>query len=310
MSGAQNTSTTGRGVLFALAAVLIWTGFILVSRAGALTSLGMTDMLAVRFGTAFVVLAPLAWKLRQRLLTVRTFWLGMIGGLGYGLFVYAGFGRAPATHAALLLPGLMPVMIAVLAWLFAGESKSLKVWLGIAVSSLGILVLLMETLLQGNRFWLGDLSFVMACVCWAIYTVLLRAWRIEPWTATVGVVMVTALLYLPVYLTVLPTGIEHISWQMLLVQSVYQGVLATIIQMICYVRAVQILGATRMGALMALVPVLAGALAVPLFGETATPGLIASILLVILGSIIGNLPISAARQIFIRRPNPTELQCG
>jgi drug/metabolite transporter (DMT)-like permease len=77
---------------------------------------------------------------------------------------------------------------------------------------------------------------------------------------------------------------------MLLSQSLYQGVLATIVQMICYVRAVQLLGATRMGALMALVPVLAGGLAVPLFGEALSIGLVVSIALVLLGSVVGNLP--------------------
>ena len=287
---ASAADNTRRGLIYAAVAILIWTGFILISRAGSLASLAMTDMLAIRFGTAMVLLAPLAWRYRRPLFSFRILVLGLFGGLGYGLFVYSGFARAPATHAALLLPGLMPVLVAVAAVILAGERRPRMVWIGILVSSVGVAVLLLETLLQSSRYWVGDLCFVGACVCWAVYTALLRTWALEPWVATVGVVVVTALLYLPVYVLWLPGGLADASWSMLLSQSLYQGVLATIVQMICYVRAVQLLGATRMGALMALVPMLAGGLAVPLFGEALSIGLVVSIALVLLGSVVGNLP--------------------
>jgi drug/metabolite transporter (DMT)-like permease len=287
---ASAADNTRRGLIYAAVAILIWTGFILISRAGSLASLAMTDMLAIRFGTAMVLLAPLAWRYRRPLFSFRILVLGLFGGLGYGLFVYSGFARAPATHAALLLPGLMPVLVAVAAVILAGERRPRMVWIGILVSSVGVAVLLLETLLESSRYWVGDLCFVGACICWAVYTALLRTWALEPWVATVGVVVVTALLYLPLYVLWLPGGLADAAWSMLISQSLYQGVLATIVQMICYVRAVQLLGATRMGALMALVPMLAGGLAVPLFGEALTIGLVVSIALVLLGSVVGNLP--------------------
>ncbi|MFC6670601.1 DMT family transporter [Marinobacterium aestuariivivens] len=293
MTALRRLSPTGPvaiGLCYAMAAILIWTGFILVSRAGTLAALGMTDMLAIRFGTAVLLLIPLAWLKRQQLFNVRILVLGLVGGLGYGCFVYSGFERAPATHAALLLPGLMPITIALAATAFAGERKAAKVWRGILISSSGILILLAETLATSAQYWTGDLYFVLACLCWALYTALLRAWALDPWTATVGVVVVTAMLYLPVYMTLLPTSLADVSWTMLLSQGLYQGVLATIVQMICYVRAVQLLDATRMGALMALVPVLSAGLAVPLFGEQITPGLLLGMTLVLAGSVMGNMP--------------------
>lgn len=305
MNETSDRQRTLRGIAYALTAVLIWTGFILISRAGTLAALAMPDMLALRFGSALLMLSPLIWRLRQQLMDIRILVLGIVGGLGYGLFVYSGFERAPATHAALLLPGLMPVMIAIAAALLAGERKPLVVWLGICVSSLGILALLFETLLGGADYWLGDLSFVLACLCWAIYTALLRGWAIGPWQATVGVVLVTALLYLPVYGLWLPSSFAEVSWSMLLGQVLYQGLLATIVQMICYVRAVQLLGATRMGGLMALVPVLAGGFAIPLFGEQLTPALLISMGLVLGGAAIGNIPAGS-----FRRQQPPAATCN
>lgn len=296
MSETISRQQTLRGVIYAVTAVLIWTGFILISRAGTLAALAMPDMLALRFGSALLILSPLVWRLRRQLLNLRILVLGLLGGLGYGLCVYSGFERAPATHAALLLPGLMPVMIALAAALLAGERKSLRVWVGIGVSSIGILALLFDTLLGAADYWFGDLSFVLACLCWAIYTALLRGWNIGPWQATVGVVLVTALLYLPLYGLWLPSSLEEVAWPMLLAQVLYQGLLATIVQMICYVRAVQLLGATRMGGLMALVPVLAGGLAIPLFGEQMTPVLAASMALVLCGALVGILPTGRFRR--------------
>jgi len=275
------------GLMFGLGSVLIWTGFILTSRAGALTPLGMTDMVAVRFGTALLVLLPLVWRWRWQWFTPRMFLLGAIGGLAYALSVYAGFERAPASHAALLLPGLMPIVIAVLAGLLLKEEKTLWVWLGIATSSLGILVLMFESLMASSEYLAGDLWFMLACLFWGIYTIMLRAWKLQPWVATVAVVAITSLLYLPTYALVLPVGLSEVSWQTVALQAFYQGVLATIVQMLCYVRAVQLLGATRMGALMALVPVFVGALAVPMFGEAMTDGTLIGIALGVVGAGLG-----------------------
>ena len=291
----SNHISPQKGVLFGLIAVAIWTGFILVSRAGALSHLEMADLVAVRFGTALIVLSPLVWKFRKQWLQPRMFVLGSIGGLAYAVSVYSGFARAPASHAALLLPGLMPIVIAVLASLMLKETKSATTWIGISLSSVGVMVLILESLLDSREYLGGDLLFVLACIFWAIYTVLLRQWKLQPWPATVIVVAVASTLYLPVYIAVLPKGIFAASWQTVAVQAVYQGIIATIVQMLFYVRAVQAIGPTRMGALMALVPVMASVLAVPLFGESVSLGATIGIMLggfgAILAALGGNIPL-------------------
>jgi drug/metabolite transporter (DMT)-like permease len=284
------------GVGYALAAVAIWTGFILVSKAGALAALALPDMMMVRFGTAFILFSPFIWQHRKTILQWRMFVLGSIGGLAYALFVFNGFQHAPATHAALLLPGLMPIMIAVLAYFLANERHTTASWIGILISSLGILALLAETMLSGASYWLGDISFVIACVFWGIFTVLLRRWKFAPWQATLGIIAVTTLLFAPVYILFLPHHLSDASWQMIGLQAFYQGVMATTVQMVCYGRAVHILGATKMGGLMALVPVFASVLAVPLFSEQWTLGLTIALVLILTGTIIGNIRFAKWRQ--------------
>ena len=70
----------------------------------------------------------------------------------------------------------------------------------------------------------------------------------------------------------------------MLLQAFYQGIMATIVQMIFYVRAVQILGASTMGTLMATVPVLSGVAAIFLFDELVTSALAAGLALVSMGA--------------------------
>lgn len=295
----SRTSTSSlplNGLAYALAAVAIWTGFILVSKAGTLGALALPDMMIVRFGTAFVLFFPFIWQHRKTILQWRMFVLGSIGGLAYALSVFNGFQHAPATHAALLLPGLMPIMIAVLAFFLAGERHSKASWIGVLVSSCGILTLLAETMMSGASYWLGDISFVVACVFWGIFTVLLRRWKFAPWQATLGIIAVTTVLFTPIYALFLPHNLSEASWEMIGLQAFYQGVMATTIQMVFYGRAVHILGATKMGGLMALVPVFASVLAVPIFGEQWTPGLTTALVLILAGTLIGNIPFAKWRQ--------------
>ena len=103
----RNTLNTGqtfdnqtmplKGVMYALGAVMIWTGFILVSKAGALAALAIPDMIMVRFGTAFTLFSPFIWRYRKTIFQWRMGVLGAIGGLAYALSVFNGFAHAPAT---------------------------------------------------------------------------------------------------------------------------------------------------------------------------------------------------------------------
>ena len=84
--------------------------------------------------------------------------------------------------------------------------------------------------------------------------------------------------------TFLPMTLSVDLWSDIVVQAFYQGFLATIIQMIFYVRAVQLIGPSSMGALMAIVPVLSGVAALFVFQEPVTFALCTAFVLVSLGA--------------------------
>ncbi|MBV8938768.1 MAG: DMT family transporter [Alphaproteobacteria bacterium] len=278
------------GCLDALGVILIWSGFILVSRMGGRSPLLAYDVTALRFGVAALLLFPF-WIMRNqvRILQPRMLVLGFSGGIGYALLAYLGFKYAPATHAAILLPGMLPFEITLFSWLLQHERPSRWRVAGLTAIAAGVACLAADTFTgKMAAAWKGDLAFIGASTLWALYTVLARKWRVDVWDATIGVVMISALLYVPVYLFALPKQLHASSWEIIAIQGFYQGVLAVIVAMALYMRAVRALGATQVGLCMALVPVISGFAAVPLLGESLTAAVLLGLALTSFGTWVGS----------------------
>lgn len=281
-----------QGYGFAFAAALIWAGFILVSRMGGMSELLAFDVIAIRYVTCAAILLPIWWfKFRFKLFTPRLIICSLIGGLAYALCAFSGFQLASASHAAILLPGMMPLFIIALSFLINKESHGLQKWLGVSVITLGVIVLFAGELnvfsgaLDFNiTTFLGDIWLVAAAFFWAVFSVLIKRWEITPWQVTVSLALLTCLFYLPVYIVFLPKALSQAGWSDILLQAFYQGIMATIIQMIFYVKAVQKIGPSEMGAVMSIVPVISGIAAIIVFNELLTVELVIGLVLVSLGA--------------------------
>jgi len=292
-----------KGYVMAALVVAIWSGFVVVSRLGGVSPLTAWDLVAIRYGTAAIILLPVfVFKRRFRLFTRQSVGLALTGGLGYALLVFSGFKRAPATHAAILLPGLLPFAVTLMAGLVLGERPSASRWLGLTVIAAGVACLGAEAFHGARAVRDGDLLLVGASFSYAAFTALARRWRADPWEATLAVVFLTALVYLPVYGLFLPKHLSNVALMTIAIQALYQGLLAIVVQMPLYVGAVRLIGATRLGTLMALVPALAGFAAVPILGEPLSGWTTAGLLLVTGGAWLCNAPVPA----FLRKqPCPT-----
>ncbi len=276
---------TQKGYCYALAAALIWSGFILISRLGGISELGSFDVIAIRYITCSTIVLPIWWfKFRFNLLDAKLISCSLIGGLAYALCTFQGFELTPASHAAMLLPGLMPLFIIMFSFLINGERHSIEKWLGIAVITLGICMLFWPMLNNPQELSMGHLYLVAGALCWALFSVLIKRWGISPWQATVSLAVITCVIYVPYYVAFLPKKLSMAILPDIALQAFYQGFMATIVQMIFYVRAVQIIGPSSMGAMMAIVPLLSGISALFIFNEVATLELISGLMLVSLGA--------------------------
>ena len=281
-----------QGYLAALGTVVIWAGFILLSRLGGKTGLTGWDIVALRLGTASLFLLPFSLNLPPGTWRNGRLWvMAILGGLVFLTFIYAGFKLAPAAHGGILLPGLQPFLITGLAWWLMGARPSRMRLLGLVPIAAGVLCVAWPMLSgthEGPSTLGGDALILGASIAWAAYSVLVKKWAFDPWLLTRFVALASALVFLPVYALFLPKGLDQVSTTMLVVQGLYQGLGPTIVAMLLYLRAVAILGPERTGALVALVPVIAGLGAVPLLDEPLTTSLVAGLILVSGGAFLSS----------------------
>lgn len=282
------TSSARSGYLYAAACVLIWSGFVLLSRVAGKTALNGFDLTALRFGTAAVLLLPawLFWK-RVPLFNRRMLVLVATGGIGYAVVVYSGFRFAPAAHGAVLLSGILPFFVAAMTWLLLGDPLRPTLKKALLLIGLGVASLAIHSLHDLATSWPGDLLMVTASCLWAVYTVLVKKWGYSPWETTIGVALLSALLYLPVYVLLLPKGLTQVPMAAIALQAFYQGVLVVIVAMLLYMQALVRLGPTQLGAVMATVPAVAGIGATLALGEPFSLWLVAGLVLTSIGAWLG-----------------------
>lgn len=271
--------------MYAFAAVAIWSGFIIVSRIGGKSDLTAYDVIAIRYLTSALIMLPfLGSGLKSR----KSFQLDKLplvlsGGLVYALTVFSAFKMSPATHASILLPGFIPFAVTLLAWVFFKEKLARNQMIGLGFLFAGVVCLGHDLLQNSPQTRLGDGLFIVGATSWAIYTLLLKRYGLQPVEIILALTFSTLALYLPVYFLWLPKNILTASGHDIALQAIYQGVLANVVQMFLYIKAVHYLGASRVGMLMAFVPVLSGLAAVPLLHEALTASVALGLALVSVG---------------------------
>lgn len=259
-----------QGALYGLAAVSIWSGWIVVARLGLRTSLTPWDISALRFGVAGLLLLPYLW--------LKGLALDRLGGMGLAAIVFggaapvllanAGLLFAPAAHAGALFPGAMPLMVALLAAVILGEEFTSKKMIGFALILPGILGIAWGSDgFVGSSQNIGHALFLCSGLSWAVYTVAMRGARLDGLHAAAISAVGAMFIYLPVF-TLLPgSTLAKAPWGDMILQGVVQGVLTAIVSLLLYGRAVSLLGASGGAAFAALCPAMTALLAIPILGE-------------------------------------------
>lgn len=283
-------SSSRAGWVAVVATICIWTGFILVTRAGGKGVLTGWDVTALRFGVgALIALCFLPRVTLPPLKVIALF--SLFGGIGYAVAVYSAFRLAPAAHASVLMPGALPFETAVIAWLWLKQAPSRPQRIALALVFAGIVLTAADTLLYGAQIsgmqMVGDLLFLCGSSSWATFTLLLRRYPVSPLTATVSTTLGSAVVYLPIWWLLLPSTLDQAPLAEILMQSVYQGVLVVFVAMLLYTQAVRHLGPQAVALLMAVVPGLSALAAVPVLDEPLSLLALAGLAAVTAGAVLG-----------------------
>lgn len=262
-----------QGVLFGLAAVLMWAGYLAFARAGVNAGLEPQDFVLLRYATAGAIMLP--WLLRHR--------PARLAGVGWGrgavlallagpLFIFLGVGGyvfAPLAHGAVVQPATVTLASMAIAWAVLGERMTAGRLTGIGVIVAGlVLIATAKSGTPGDGAWIGDLLFVAAGLSWAIFTVLLKRWGVSGIAATAVVSLLSAGLVVPGFIAFDTfSRLAALDSGTLLTQIVVQGVFSGVLAVIAYGKAVEHLGASRAALFPALVPAAALIAGIPVAGE-------------------------------------------
>ena len=322
----QRGSPKTVGLVAAAITVVIWTGFIVIARASVKGTLTPFDIGLARILGASLVLVPLGvWLVRRDRaaaaldpsrasvhasslfglspLPLRvTATCGVFGSLAYAALAYSGFTFAPAAHASVLMPGSLPLWTSLLAVPLLGLRITAVRALGLALIVAGDLLVGGASLLRafdGGQVWKGDVLFMTASLCWAIYSVLTRRYALEPVRATVAITVFALMTYVPLYGLLLLTGVLHSQLLSapvgeVLFQMGFQGLGSVVISGITFNLMVQHYGPVRSTMITALVPGLSALAAVFFLGEPLNWNLMVGLTLVTAGILFGVRKVNVA----------------
>lgn len=273
------------GIAAGLGAATIWGGALAMTRHGVADAgaLGPHDIVLLRFLAPAALLLPLAWRVLARI--GRDEWPRVLalfagGGAPFVLLAGAGLRDAAAADAGALLPGTVPLWVALLS-LAAGRSVAATQRLGLGLIVAAVAVVAGPALLAGEG-WRGPALLIAASWLAALYTLALRGARMTALEATAVVSVLSVVGFVPLYLLVLQPGIPGAGWAQVGVQLAWQGGLSGLLAPVAFALAVARLGAARAASFGALSPAAATGFGVALMGEwpdaLACAGLVAAVL--------------------------------
>jgi len=267
------TTTHSRETLLGLAAglcvLLVFSSNLVVSRIGAINTLTVYDVSALRFGVGALCAAPFLLRVRPVNLTWRrAVVLAVLSGALFVNLMVGGFVFAPVAHGGIVINGGMPVFAALFSWLIFGEGLGRWRIAGVALIVVGVAATSWDALTYGvPGQWRGHLLFLGAAACNSGFLTAVRGWRIGARESLIAVLGLNALVYLPLWWFFLPSNILVAPWQEIALQAVFHGLIAAFLAGMLIAYAARTLGSTRQAAIMSGAPALGLLLAIPILDE-------------------------------------------
>lgn len=266
-------------VLLSLSA-LFWGGNFVVGR-WAHTDIPPLNLTFWRWLVSGVILVPfVAQGIWHHRALIRRHWallfvLATAGMVMFHSFTYIALNTTTAINAAVVLAS-MPMVIPVVSFIVGDERLSLRQARGIAISALGVVVIVSHgdwQVLVSLGFTPGDLWMLGAVMAWSVYSVLLRRLPQGPGKAFPPMVLlgvtnwIAILVLLPFYLWEFRSvGGFELNLSSVLVLA-YLALFASIAAFVCWNAAVPQVGANKAGLFIHLIPLFASIFSIIFLGE-------------------------------------------
>lgn len=253
---------------------------------------------AIRFVVSTGMLWTVVWALKQhgpmpRSAMVKLLGWGVVGHTLNQVCFLSGLKITTATNSAVIFAN-MPLVVAVLGIMMGTERPRPRVWAGIVLGVIGVLIVVGAKgfHFSGETLW-GDLLNVGGLLFWAIFTVGVRQTALGYNSA-----QVTALTHLggtPGLLAVaapaLATGpaltsLPSVVW----IGVLYSSLLSSVVAAVLWTRSLKALGGNRTALYNCITPVFASLCAWALLGERPVPLQALGAALVIAAVLVSRVP--------------------
>jgi len=287
--------TQAAGYLFISLSILNWSGNFVASRGLAgMAEPGVLNLMRWALATAIFAPFGLAAFWRERAEVVRLFLpltaIALCGISLYDTLIFVAGHTAEALNMT-LISTLSPLLTALAAQFFLKQKIGGRMYLGIAVSSFGVCLLVTEgslDRLMTLTFARGDLLILITCVMSVIYNLAIKS--VTETLSQTALLMACCLFgtayLLPVALwegggkIILPTMTPTLWWSL-----VYLSVFASILCYLFWNMAVEVLGATRTTLFYYTLPPVSGLVAWVVLGETVNGNQLLSGVIILAGII-------------------------
>lgn len=248
---------------------------------------------AIRFTLASVLLWIIVqiWQPGTRI-PARAAWLlgglGVVGNTGYQIAFMTGLVTTSAINASLIMAAL-PVVVAVLGRVLGVERTTARTWVGIAVATGGVAVVIVAKGVTFSETTIaGDLLVLLAVFCWASFTVgvrwaglghdPIRVTALTVYGGTPGLILAALPTFGQIRVSQLPAG----AW----IAIFYSVVFAIVIAYLLWSYAVQNIGGSHTAIYNCMIPLIAALVAWLILGERPVLSQAAGAVLVIAGVLI------------------------
>ncbi|GAB2779186.1 DMT family transporter [Halomonas shantousis] len=281
-----------RAAGYLLVVVLLFSGNLLVGKlaTGSLPPLTLAlGRMVVAFIVVLVCFGHVAWRQRHVLMKQAKA-LAAMSVTGMALFnamLYSALRTTEATNVAVLESGIPAVTALVMALFFRERLGAIK-WLGVLLSALGAAWTVTDGEPFGilHRLHIGDAFVAGAIASWVLYSLAVRQWlgRIPFYASLVPMTGIAVMFLAP--LALLENALTETVWHLdgeAVMAVLYLGVGPSLIALVCYNRALLLIGPSRTATSLNLLPVVTMVLGYWLLGTPITSYQIFGAAAVILG---------------------------
>ena len=258
------------GYLSIISAVTIWGAWVALTRYAVIGSLTPASVTLLRVGIPALLLAPFLFRIGvwPKGRTVPFLFCMLGAGAPFLLIIGNGMRYAPTADVGPLVPGTMPLIVALLSVVIFKEKLGWARAIGFALCLAGVLTIAGRSIMTSSGSTsFGHMLLVTAAFCWACYTVAFRHVGVTAIEMAALVSFWSALAMLPFGVPPLIEAFNKGAYNDLIVQAVIQGLGSGLIALVLYNIGIARLGASRAAAFVALVPALATLIAIPLLKE-------------------------------------------